>query len=386
MNRITDTIMPHKTIIRLSGVARNPANDFPARPLGCSSYLIASRESREAAVIDPHRDIQQYQDLAAERGYKIVAVIDTHLHADHVSGNRDLAAATGAQVYLHEDADAVFPFTPLKDGSAISLGQVDLQVVHTPGHRPESISLLVVNPARSPEPSMVLSGDSLFVGDIGRPDFGGPEGASQQFESIKRLLALEDYVEVFPAHFEGTCGKGMCGRPSSTIGFERRFNPALQLSEEEFLEYAATPPSNPLNMAAIMAANRGEASFTWPEISHDDTVPDVEPDDAAAWLRERDALVIDVRDPWEYAEGRIPGAVSLPQSDLAVRLEELPKDRDLLVVCASGNRSMRSAGFLKAVDFPRVTNLAGGTSGWIAAGNPLETRTETPILSKLPFS
>jgi len=145
--------------------------------LGCSSYLIASRESREAAVIDPHREVQQYIDLAAERGYNIVAVIDTHLHADHVSGNRDLAEATGAQLYLYEGADVLFPFQPLQDGNVISLGQVVLRVIHTPGHRPEGLSLLVVNPLRSPEPSMVLSGDSLSVGDVGRPDFGGPEGA-----------------------------------------------------------------------------------------------------------------------------------------------------------------------------------------------------------------
>ena len=343
--------------------------------LGCSSYLIASRESREAAVIDPHRDVQQYLDLAAERGYNIVAVIDTHLHADHVSGNRDLAVAAGAQLYLYEEADVLFPFQKLKDGQTISLGQVDLRVIHTPGHRPEALSLLVVNPPRSPEPSMVLSGDSLFVGDVGRPDFGGPEGASLQYRSIQKLLQLEDYVEVFPAHFEGSCGKGMCGRPSSTIGFERRFNTALQLSEEEFLEYAATPPTKPLNMTSILAANRGEANFSWPQVAHDGEVPSVEAAGAAAWLRDREACVLDVREPSEYAEGRIPGALSVPQSDLALRLEEVPKDRDVLVVCASGNRSLRSASFLKAVGHTRVTNLAGGTTGWIEAGNPVETET-----------
>ncbi len=340
--------------------------------LGCSSYLIASRESREAAVIDPHRDVQQYLDLAAERGYNIVAVIDTHLHADHVSGNRDLAAATGAHLYLYEEADTLFPFQPLQDGNVISLGQVDLRVVHTPGHRPEGLSLLVINPPRSPEPSMVLSGDSLFVGDVGRPDFGGPEGAKQQYQSIQKLLQLEDYVEVFPAHFEGSCGKGMCGRPSSTIGFERRFNLALQLSEREFLEYASLPPSRPLNMTSIMAANRGEASFSWPQVAHDGAVPGVGAVEAAAWIQQRQAFVLDVRDPWEYAEGRIPGALSLPQSDLALRLEGVPKDRDVLVVCATGNRSLRSAGFLTAVGHTRVTNLDGGTSGWIEAGNPVE--------------
>ena len=339
--------------------------------LGCSSYLIASRDSREAAVIDPQRDVQQYLDLAAERG--IVAIINTHLHADHVSGNRDLAAATGAQLYLCEGADTLFPFQPLRDGSAIPLGQVVLRAIHTPGHRPEAVSLLVVNPPRSPEPSMVLSGDTLFVGDVGRPDFGGPEGARQQYHSVQKLLQLENYVEVFHAHFEGSCGKGMCGRPSSTIGFERRFNPVLQLSEQEFLQYASQPPAQPLNMTTILAANRGESSFSWPQVAHDVEVPGVEAVEAAAWLRDHQACVLDVREPHEYAEGRIPGALSIPQADLALRLAQVPKDRDVLVVCASGNRSLRSAGFLKAVGHTRITNPAGGTNGWIEAGNPIET-------------
>ncbi|HET8588970.1 MAG TPA: MBL fold metallo-hydrolase, partial [Nakamurella sp.] len=213
---------------------------------GCSSYLVASRSSREALVVDPQWDIARYLDLAADREYRIVGVIDTHLHADHVSGNRALAEATGAPLYLHADAEVDFPFHPLHDGDVVAAGQVELRVVHTPGHRPESISLLVVNPPRSPEPSMVLSGDTLFVGDVGRPDFGGPAGAEQEWRSVQRLLQLPDWVEVFPAHFEGSCGKGMCGRPSSTIGFERRFNPVLALSRDDFLAYAATPPARPL--------------------------------------------------------------------------------------------------------------------------------------------
>src|SRR5438874_2411588 len=152
---------------------------------GCSSYFIASRQSREAAVIDPQYDIEPYLELARERDYRITHVIDTHLHADHISGNRRLAAATGAGLYLYESADVLFPFNRLHDGDELTLGWVILRVVHTPGHRPESISLLVTNLDRSPEPSMVLSGDCLFVGDVGRPDFGGPEGAREEWESIQ---------------------------------------------------------------------------------------------------------------------------------------------------------------------------------------------------------
>ncbi len=339
---------------------------------GCASYFIASRQSREAAVVDPQYDIQPYLDLAEERHYRITHVIDTHLHADHVSGNRRLAAATGAGLYLHEQADVLFPVIPLRDGDELHLGQLILRVVHTPGHRPEAISLLVINPPRSPEPSMVLSGDTLFVGDVGRPDFGGVEGAAQEYASIQRLLKLEDWVEVFPAHFEGACGKGMCGRPSSTIGFERRYNPVLQLSHDDFLRFAADVPARPLNMSAILATNRGEGDYAWAMPRDSVEVPSISPAEAPAWLQERQALVLDVREPGEYAAGHVPGALSIPQADLALRLDEVPRDREVLVVCQSGGRSLKAAKFLKHLGYNRVVNLEGGTLGWIKAGHPVE--------------
>src|SRR4051794_20189680 len=292
--------------------------------VGCSSYLIASRQSREAAVVDPQYDIQPYLDLTAERGYAITHVLDTHLHADHVSGNRRLAAATGAGLYLHETADVLFLFHPVRDGDELHLGQVVLRVVHTPGHRPEAITLLVRNPPRSPEPSMVLSGDTLFVGDVGRPDFGGPEGAAQQYASTRRLLSLADYVEVFPAHFEGSCGKGMCGRPSSTIGFERRFNPLLQLSEQEFLRLASEVPSRPLNMSAILETNRGAADCGWIVDAKPAAVRSIAVAEASAWIDDHKPTILDVREPSEYQAGHLPGAASLPQADLALRLDEVP--------------------------------------------------------------
>jgi len=339
---------------------------------GCASYFLASRQSREAAIVDPQLDIQPYLDLAHEREYTITDVIDTHLHADHISGNRALSAATQARLWLHESADVRFPFNELHDGQQLHLGQLVISVVHTPGHRPESVCLLVTNPPRSPEPSIILSGDTLFVGDVGRPDFGGPDGARAQFESIRRLLQLEDYLEVFPAHFEGSCGKGMCGRPSTTIGFERRFNPVLQLSPEDFLHTTEDTPARPLNMSAILATNRGEADYRWAMPHDHHEVPDVDPQTAPAWLKQSQAVVLDVREPAEYTSGHIPGAVSIPQSDLALQLDHIPRDREVLVVCQGGTRSVRAARFLKQVGYDRVTNLSGGTSGWRAAGNPVE--------------
>ena len=306
------------------------------------------------------------------REYRITDVVDTHLHADHISGNRALAQATGAKVRLHEAADVRFPISPVVDGQILHLGQLLIEVVHTPGHRPESICLLVTNPPRSPMPSIILSGDTLFVGDVGRPDFGGPQGARAQYESIRRLLELEDYLEVFPAHFEGSCGKGMCGRPSTTIGFERRFNPVLQLSASDFLKTTAEVPARPLNMTAIMATNRGEGDYAWAMPHDHHTVTDVTIAEAPAWLRASGALVVDVREPVEYAAGHLPGAISIPQADLALHLDQVPRDRDVLVVCEGGVRSLRAAKFLHQTGFSKVTNLVGGTSAWRKAGLPVE--------------
>jgi glyoxylase-like metal-dependent hydrolase (beta-lactamase superfamily II)/rhodanese-related sulfurtransferase len=344
--------------------------------MGCASYFVASRQSREAAVVDPQRHIQPYLHLAEERDYRIVMAIDTHLHADHISGNRALAAATGAGLMLHADADVDFPFGALHDAEEIHLGQIIIRVVHTPGHRPESISLVLTNPSRSPEPSMVLSGDTLFVGDVGRPDFGGAEGALTQYASVQRLLQLEDYVEVFPAHFEGACGKGMCGRPSSTIGFERRFNPVLHLSRADFLTSTGDVPPRPLNMTAILATNQGRADFGWigdVAVRSIGEIPSVTPSAAPAWIAEHAAEVLDVREPDEFTSGHVPAAVSIPQADLALQLARVPRDRDVLVACRTGRRSLAATRFLRALGYDRVVNLEDGTLGWIAAGNPVET-------------
>lgn len=339
---------------------------------GCSSYVVASRQTGDAAVIDPGIDIEVYLELARRRSFTIRWAIDTHIHADHVSGARALAAATGARVALHASADVLFPFHALADGGALTIGQLLLEVWHTPGHRPEAISILITNPPRGDKPSMVLTGDSLFVGDVGRPDFGGEDGAAQQYESVHRLLGLDDFVEVFPAHFEGSCGKGMCGRPSSTIGFERRYNPMLQLSREAFILAARDAPARPLNMTAIIATNRGAAEMAWAQPRTVDDVGTVDVEQARRWLEGGKAVVLDVREPEEYATGHLPGAVSLPQAEIASRLQELHPDREYLVVCAGGVRSLRAVHYLRAMGFVKATSLSGGTDAWAAAGLPVE--------------
>lgn len=338
---------------------------------GCAAYLIASRQSHEAAMVDPGIETDEYEEVLRGRGFHLRYVIDTHIHADHVSGARALAAAHGAELCLYETAQTTYPFRPLHEGEELEVGQLRLRVVHTPGHRPELMSLLITNPPRGAEPSMVLTGDSLLVGDVGRPDFGGGD-AEAQFESIGRLLQLPDWVEVFPGHFEGPCGKGMCGRPSTTIGFERLYNPLAQLARTPFVAALTSDvPAQPLNMRAIEATNRGVADMSWAMLTAPHDVPEIGLDALAE--RPPDACVLDVREPEEYARGHVPGAISLPQAELASRLDELPRDRSLLVICQSGGRSLRAAQFLAQVGYTDVASVAGGTAAWRAAGKPVES-------------
>jgi hydroxyacylglutathione hydrolase len=302
---------------------------------GCASYLIASRQSQEAAIVDPAIQVEQYEALLQERGFQLRYIIDTHVHADHVSGARLLASQCGGELCLHAAAPVAYPFRPLEDGEELPLGQLRLRVMHTPGHRRELFSLLVVNPPRSPEASMVLTGDSLLVGDVGRPDFGGGDAAAQ-WESVTRLLRLPDWVAVFPGHFEGPCGKGMCGRPSTTIGFERLFNPLARLDRDPFVASLTNGiPARPLNMTAIEATNRGVADMAWAMLTSATPVSEIPLDALEAAPPEM--LLVDVREPEEYAHGHIPGAVNLPQADLASRLDELPRDRPLWLVCQAGS-------------------------------------------------
>ncbi len=337
---------------------------------GCASYLIASRQSHEAAIVDPALETEQYEDLLHERDFQLRYVIDTHVHADHISGARRLAEHTGAELCLYEAAEVTYPFRPLTDGEDLPLGQLRLHVVHTPGHRPELISILVTNPPRSPEPSMVLTGDALLVGDVGRPDFGGGDAAAQ-YDSLTRLLRLPDWVAVFPGHFEGPCGKGMCGRPSTTIGFERLYNPLARLDRTPFIETLTSEvPARPLNMVAIEATNRGVTDMTWAMLTETAEIPCI--DVADLEKRPNDMVLLDVREPEEYAHGHVPGALNLPQAELASRLDEVPRDHPLCVICQGGYRALRAAQFLRQVGITSVTNVTGGTAAWQAAGKPLD--------------
>lgn len=214
-------------------------------PDGCASYFLGCVKAKEAVVVDPLASIgpEEYLMEAADRNLEIKYVIDTHTHADHVSCGRELAEMVGAPYCLHEDAGQLvqYPFTPLKDGQVVSIGNVDLRVLFTPGHTPDSMCLLVTDRSRTDSPWFVLTGDTLFVGDVGRPDllvgdrsldiWETKERAEHLYQSLKeRLLTLPDHVEVYPGHFGGSAcgGVNMSGKAGSTIFFERHFNLALQ--------------------------------------------------------------------------------------------------------------------------------------------------------------
>jgi glyoxylase-like metal-dependent hydrolase (beta-lactamase superfamily II) len=194
---------------------------------------------------------------------QITHVIDTHVHADHRSGGPALAARVGAAYCLHASADVDLPFEPLHDGQEVALGNTRIHVLHTPGHTPESVCLVVTDLRRGPEPWFVLTGDTLFVGAVGRPDLPGriEESAGELFDSIHhKLLVLPGELEVYPAHFAGSaCGAGISGKPSTTLAFERRYNQLLALGRDAFIAAVAEVPPKPAEMAAIMQFNRGRA-------------------------------------------------------------------------------------------------------------------------------
>ena len=221
-------------------------------------------------MVDPQQEIAPYIEAAKATGIRIRYVIDTHVHADHISGGRRLAEATGAEYVLHADAGPHYTFRGVREGDVLDLGNVLIRVIHTPGHTPEHISLLVTDKTRGPEPWFVLTGHTLMVGDLGRTELvaRAEEGARALFESVRKLKALPDYLEVYPGAFAGSvCGRSLSGKPSSTIGFERRFNKAFQLDDRNafvqfMLQNIPAPPPRAEEIRAVNSGLRETATLT----------------------------------------------------------------------------------------------------------------------------
>jgi hydroxyacylglutathione hydrolase len=274
--------------------------------LGCASYLVGDPGTGDAVVVDPAFAIEQYLEDASHREVRIVRTIETHTHADHLSGHGRLALEHDIPVSIHPTAQPAYPFDPMEDGDETVLGDIALRCIHTPGHRPEHCCLAVSDRTRGDDPWIVLTGDSLFVGDAARPDLAveAREGAEGLFHSLRRLVELGDGVEVYPGHVAGSlCGKAMSSKASTTIGFERRFNAALAYDDVGLFVAEATSVATPRppNMERIVELNRGPFVSAQPE-----------PQELAAPPQE--AQVLDVRPVEAFAGGHFAGAVSVPVS------------------------------------------------------------------------
>ncbi|MDQ3893722.1 MAG: rhodanese-like domain-containing protein [Actinomycetota bacterium] len=314
--------------------------------LGCASYLVGDEGADVAVVVDPAYAIEQYLAEAARRGVEIVRVLETHTHADHVSGHGRFALDHGVPVSVHPAAEPEFPFQPLGDGTELEVGEVAIRVVHTPGHRPEHCCFTVADRSRSDEPWLVLTGDSLLIGDVARPDLAiaAREGAEGLFHSLRRLAELPDGVEVYPGHVAGSlCGVGMSSKASSTIGFERRFNRALAETHDlaAFVnERTRVSTPRPPNMNRIVALNRG------PFVGS--------PAPLGPVTSANGATILDVRREEEFARGHVPGAINVPVDGTAFGTRAgfvLDPDAPLAIHAASPEAAERAARGLRAVGF-----------------------------------
>jgi glyoxylase-like metal-dependent hydrolase (beta-lactamase superfamily II)/rhodanese-related sulfurtransferase len=343
--------------------------------LGCASYLVGDSAAGVAAVVDPQWDIDPYVNLARLHGVRIEHVLETHNHADHVSGHGRLARATGATIHVSELAEAEYEHQPFAHGWALDLGAaVSIEAIHTPGHRPEHTSFLLRDAERGGDPVAILSGDCLFVGDVARPDLAVEprEGAADIFRSLhERLLTLPDEVEVWPGHLGGSlCGSSDIDlKTSSTIGFERRHNRALAFAgEAEFVEDAVSSlGQRPPNVEHIVELNRG---------------PLVESIGSPARLTPRrfeaaiaaGAFAVDSRTNEQFDEAHIPGAISASGYDtgFATKVAQVvPPDGEVVVVAASDGNELEAAELLAAVGLKVRGFLGGGMSAWRAEERPV---------------
>lgn len=452
--------------------------------LAQASYLIGCQATGEAVVIDPRRDIDVYLEAAEKNRLRITHIAETHIHADFLSGSRELAAATGATMYLSDEGGAdwayQFDHVGLRDGDQFTVGNLRFDVLHTPGHTPEHISFLLTDLPASAQPVMLFSGDFMFVGDVGRPDLlekaagvAGTrvQGARDMFRSLRRFTALPDHVQLWPGHGAGSaCGKALGAVPSSTVGYEKLTNWALRIEDEEtfITELLAGQPEPPRYFAMMKRLNKvgprvlggvphparltltqfteamaqglplidtrdklafagghfpgslniqnNSAFSTWAGwmleygtpfllVASDSRIAELTRaliriglDDIAGYVSDMDRigdaghdmqvvdqitvdelyayrdeyLVLDVRGATEHAAARIPGSRNIHAGVLAGKLDELPRDRRMVVHCVSGDRSSIATSFLLAKGFTQVRNLTCGINGWMQRGYDVE--------------
>ena len=340
--------------------------------LGClsqASYLIGDETTRTAVVVDPRRDVEEYLEDASEAGLRIEHVILTHFHADFVAGHLELRERTGARIHLGARATAEYEFSPLADGAALEFGQVRLQIVETPGHTPEAISVLVFDLAKDrTRPQAVLTGDTLFIGDVGRPDLMASVGisagdlAGQLYDSVHRLLQLPDETLVYPGHGAGSaCGKNLSSETVSTIGAQRRENCSLQpMTKEAFIKLVTTDqPKAPPYFGYDAQLNRREHGTLEAALSRELSGLSL---DAVLRAQRDGAQILDVRDPDDYAAAHLAGStnVSLQSRFASWAGALLTPVRPIAIVAAPG-REHETAVRLGRIGFDNVLGyLEGG--------------------------
>lgn len=350
--------------------------------LGCFSYAIGCPQAGVLAIVDPRRDIGVYLDFARKHGMSITHIFETHVHADHISGARELARATGAKIYIHESALVGYEAEKLSHGQKFTFGPAHVEVLHTPGHTPNSVSLIVTDTMRSGEPEMILTGDLLFVGDTGRPDLPGDEILDEQvqnlYDSLNRVLGhLPDGLEVYPAHGEGSlCGAGMSARPYSTLGYERKANPRLRLKNfDEFKKSVMFRlPMRPQSFSHIIATNlKGAPLLAGCEktaVGKALTPGQVEK------MQKEGAIILDVRDYLSFGGAHITGSVNVDATENSainwIGTVVAPGSKIILVLSANDDFERMEKALL-SIGYDDIAGyLDKGIRSWISAGKPTQ--------------
>ncbi|TAJ44077.1 MBL fold metallo-hydrolase [Methanofollis fontis] len=341
-----------------------------------SSYLIGAEQT--CAIVDPARDVGRYIDAASDLGLAITHILETHLHADFVSGHLDLAEATGARIYAPKAGACAFAHEPVAEGAQFSIGGIRMDVLDTPGHTPEGVTYVATDLSRGNEPFAIFPGDTLFVGDVGRPDlFPGraQELAAHLHENLHtKILALPDHCMVFPAHGAGSlCGRSMGSMRFSTIGYERRYNTPLTIADREEFIHSLTEdmPPAPDHFARCSEINRQGPA----QVSTLPVIRGMKPAEFRRHAEQDDTIVVSIRNYATFGGQHIPGSYHI---DLAGNFSTfagwvLPPDKDILLVTDSPAQAREAVTMLRRVGLDRTIGyLEGGTHAWVMAGYPTD--------------
>jgi glyoxylase-like metal-dependent hydrolase (beta-lactamase superfamily II)/rhodanese-related sulfurtransferase len=365
---------------------------FKVDGLGCFSYLLGCPAAGTACVVDPERHVDRYVQAAQDNGLRITHIFDTHLHADHITGSGELAARTGATIYVHPGVEAAYPHQDLHEGDHFRFGAAGLEVIETFGHTPNSVSFAVTDHGRSEDVFALLTGDLLFVGDIGRPDLAGADLLEEQVKNLydslyKKLGRFPDWVEVYPAHGEGSlCGRGMSPKPVTTLGFERRNNPLLNnMPFAQFHQIMTTGfQVRPDNFGVMVAKNRqGPQPLAEAAPFELMTVEQVE----AALAQ--GAKIVDTRVPSAFGAAYIRGSVNIGLTPSSVNWlgMVIPADTDIVIVADTPARAEEAAYIYRRAGYDRLIGYLGdGISSWAALAKPLDHLPQlTPASLKYVF-